>query len=83
MVSLRYGRPAGPQAALERACLPHVGCMLCLLLVAYIEHCPTAACLQDVIDRMAADGVEPDVFTEETVARRRVLRSYLRKTLIG
>ncbi|GLC43558.1 hypothetical protein PLESTF_001283800 [Pleodorina starrii] len=37
---------------------------------------------QDIIDRMAADGVEPDEFTEEVVARRRVLRSYLRKTLL-
>ncbi|GIL55601.1 hypothetical protein Vafri_11147 [Volvox africanus] len=37
---------------------------------------------QDIIDRMAADGVEPDEFTEEVVARRRVLRSYLRKTFL-
>ncbi|KXZ55042.1 hypothetical protein GPECTOR_3g201 [Gonium pectorale] len=37
---------------------------------------------QDIIDRMAADGVEPDEFTEEVVAKRRVLRSYLRKTIL-
>ncbi|KAG2493990.1 hypothetical protein HYH03_007917 [Edaphochlamys debaryana] len=37
---------------------------------------------QDIIDRMAADGVEPDEFTEEVVARRRALRSYLRKALL-
>ncbi|GLI60448.1 hypothetical protein VaNZ11_002603 [Volvox africanus] len=37
---------------------------------------------QDIIDRMAADGVEPDEFTQEVVARRRVLRSYLRKTFL-
>lgn len=37
---------------------------------------------QDIIDRMAADGIEPDEMTEDVVARRRVLRSYLRKTLL-
>ncbi|GFR48255.1 hypothetical protein Agub_g10120 [Astrephomene gubernaculifera] len=37
---------------------------------------------QDIIDRMAADGVAPDELTEEVVAKRRVLRSYLRKTLL-
>mmetsp|Transcript_3619 Transcript_3619/g.7841 ORF Transcript_3619/g.7841 Transcript_3619/m.7841 type:complete len:236 (+) Transcript_3619:28-735(+) len=36
---------------------------------------------QDVIDRMAADDVEPDEFTAEVVAKKRVLRSYLKKTL--
>lgn len=35
---------------------------------------------QDVIDRMAADDVIPDEFTLETVQKRRVLRSYLKKT---
>ena len=34
---------------------------------------------QDVIDRMAADGVEPDEFSAEVVAKRKVLRSYLKK----
>ena len=33
----------------------------------------------DVIERMAADGVEPDGFTEAAVAKKRVLRSHLRK----
>lgn len=33
----------------------------------------------DVIDRMADDGVEPDEFTVAAVARKRSLRSYLRK----
>lgn len=37
---------------------------------------------QDIIDRMAADEVEANEFTEETVARRKVLRAYLRKTLL-
>lgn len=36
----------------------------------------------DIIDRMVADGVEPDELTEEVVAKRRVLRSYLRKALM-
>lgn len=35
---------------------------------------------QDVIDRMSADEVEPDEFSMEAVAKKRVLRSYLRKT---
>lgn len=33
-----------------------------------------------VIDRMAEDGVQPDEFTMEVVAAKKVLRSYLRKT---
>ncbi|KAG1672292.1 hypothetical protein FOA52_004307 [Chlamydomonas sp. UWO 241] len=34
---------------------------------------------QDVIDRMVADEVLPDEFSLEAVAKRRVLRSYLKK----
>ena len=37
----------------------------------------------DVIDRMAADGVAPDERTLQVVARKRNLRSYLRKQLGG
>lgn len=37
---------------------------------------------EDVIDRMADDGVEPDEFTEGAVAARRALRSYIRKKLL-
>jgi pentatricopeptide repeat protein len=32
-----------------------------------------------VLDRMAADGVEPDEYTDAVVGRKRVLRSHLRK----
>ncbi|GBF93188.1 hypothetical protein Rsub_05920 [Raphidocelis subcapitata] len=35
----------------------------------------------DVIDRMADDGVEPNEYTVAAVARKRSLRSYLRKRL--
>jgi pentatricopeptide repeat protein len=35
----------------------------------------------DVIDRMADDGVEPDDVTWELAAKKRVLRSYMRKVL--
>lgn len=35
---------------------------------------------QDIIDRMVSDDVEPDEFSLETVAKKRALRSYLRKT---
>lgn len=33
----------------------------------------------DVMDRMAAEGVDPDDFTADIVRSRRVLRSYLKK----
>jgi pentatricopeptide repeat protein len=34
----------------------------------------------DVLDRMAAEGVEPDDFTGELCAKKRVLRAHYRKT---
>eukprot|EP00798_Chlamydomonas_sp_ICE-L_P004630 gene4630-14822_t len=34
---------------------------------------------QDIIDRMEADGVDPDDLTADILAKRKVLRSYLRK----
>eukprot|EP00197_Chlamydomonas_leiostraca_P010531 CAMPEP_0202866914 /NCGR_PEP_ID=MMETSP1391-20130828/8427_1 /ASSEMBLY_ACC=CAM_ASM_000867 /TAXON_ID=1034604 /ORGANISM="Chlamydomonas leiostraca, Strain SAG 11-49" /LENGTH=195 /DNA_ID=CAMNT_0049546903 /DNA_START=128 /DNA_END=716 /DNA_ORIENTATION=- len=37
---------------------------------------------EDVVDRMANDGVEPNEFTEAAVAARRSLRSYVRKVLL-
>ncbi|MEW5302614.1 MAG: hypothetical protein WDW38_008014 [Sanguina aurantia] len=36
---------------------------------------------QDVIDRMISNGVVPDEFTEQIVAKKRALRSYLKKSL--
>lgn len=33
----------------------------------------------DVLDRMSADGVPPDAFTEAIVAKKRAMRSYLKK----
>lgn len=35
----------------------------------------------DVIDRMAADGVEPDDITWDLAARKRTWRSYMRKLM--
>jgi hypothetical protein len=85
-------------ATVSRAARPtSPGALLCLPTYVHATHTRTTpandlACVvmcvlgvvapQDIIDRMAADGVEPDDFTEEIVSKRRVLRSYLRKTLL-
>lgn len=37
----------------------------------------------DVLDRMAADGVQPDDFTEAIVSRKRAMRAYMRKRLLA
>jgi pentatricopeptide repeat protein len=34
----------------------------------------------DVLDRMAGEGVDPDDFTAELCAKKRVLRAHFRKT---
>lgn len=50
---------------------------------ALLEICARTSDLdrgQDIIDRMASDEVEPDEFTLEVVSKRKVLRSYLKKT---
>lgn len=37
---------------------------------------------EDIVDRMAAEGVEPDRFTMEAVKKRRSIRSYAKKVLV-
>jgi pentatricopeptide repeat protein len=57
---------------------PGAACYNALLEVCYRTADSDRAL--DVIDRMAAEGIEPDSLTLDIVARKRTWRSYMRKT---